>query len=47
LFDAGKAFNQPELPWMMLGLIGLMTSMALLWQFGQKRIRPRMLEPGA
>ncbi|ARD61351.1 MFS transporter [Kosakonia radicincitans DSM 16656] len=47
LFDAGKAFNQPELPWMMLGLIGLMTSMALLWQFGHKRIRPRMLEPGA
>ncbi len=47
LFDAGKALNQPELPWMMLGLIGLITSMALLWQFGQKRIRPRMFEPGA
>ncbi|MBS1207321.1 MAG: multidrug resistance protein MdtH [Proteobacteria bacterium] len=47
LFDVGKALNQQELPWMMLGLIGLITSMALLWQFGQKRIRPQMLEPGA
>ncbi|AMO48978.1 multidrug efflux MFS transporter MdtH [Kosakonia oryzendophytica] len=47
LFDAGKAFNQPELPWMMLGLIGLITFFALLWQFGLKRLQQRMLEPGA
>ncbi|SCC26168.1 MFS transporter, DHA1 family, multidrug resistance protein [Kosakonia oryzendophytica] len=47
LFDAGKVFNQPELPWMMLGLIGLITFFALLWQFGLKRLQQRMLEPGA
>ncbi|MGG7448933.1 multidrug efflux MFS transporter MdtH [Kosakonia oryzendophytica] len=47
LFDAGKAFNQPELPWMMLALIGLITFFALLWQFGLKRLQQRMLEPGA
>ncbi len=45
LFDAGKAFNQPELPWMMLALIGLITFFALLWQFGLKRLQQRMLEP--
>ncbi|WP_039058055.1 multidrug efflux MFS transporter MdtH [Enterobacter sp. Bisph1] len=47
LFDAGKAFHQPELPWMMLGAIGMMTSMALLWQFSHKRVHPTILEPGA
>ncbi|MGY5957512.1 multidrug efflux MFS transporter MdtH [Kosakonia sp. BK9b] len=47
LFDAGKALNQPELPWMMLALIGLLTFFALLWQFGLKRLHPRILEPGA
>lgn len=47
LFDAGKAFNQPELPWIMLALIGLITFFALLWQFGSRRIHPRALEPEA
>ena len=47
LFDAGKAFSQPELPWMMLGVIGLITSLALLWQFAPRRVQPPMLEPGA
>ena len=47
LFDAGKAFNQPELPWMMLSLIGLITFFALLWQFGYRRTHPRILEPEA
>lgn len=46
LFDAGKAFNQPELPWMMLALIGLITFFALLWQFAHKRTRSRVAEPG-
>lgn len=46
LFDAGKAFNQPELPWMMLALIGLITFFALLWQFARKRTRSRVAEPG-
>jgi len=47
LFDAGKAFNQPELPWMMLALIGLITFFALLWQFGYRRAHPALLEPEA
>ncbi|MEB6378935.1 multidrug efflux MFS transporter MdtH [Leclercia adecarboxylata] len=47
LFDAGKAFNQPELPWAMLALIGVSTFFALGWQFSHKRSAPGMLEPGA
>ncbi|MCG1030369.1 multidrug transporter MdtH [Leclercia sp. LSNIH6] len=47
LFDAGKAFNQPELPWMMLTLIGVTTFFALGWQFSHKRAAPGVLEPGA
>ncbi|WP_368766311.1 multidrug efflux MFS transporter MdtH, partial [Enterobacter hormaechei] len=29
LFDAGKALHQPELPWVMLGMVGFMTLIAL------------------
>lgn len=47
LFDARKALNQPELPWMMLGVVGFMTLLALWWQFSQKRSASGMLEPGA
>nr|WP_318382058.1 multidrug efflux MFS transporter MdtH [uncultured Enterobacter sp.] len=47
LFDAGKASGQPELPWMMLAAIGIITFFALWWQFSQKRSHPQMLEPGA
>jgi DHA1 family multidrug resistance protein-like MFS transporter len=47
LFDVGKAFNQPALPWMMLALIGLITFFALLWQFGYRRAHPALLEPEA
>ncbi|HDS9358073.1 TPA: multidrug efflux MFS transporter MdtH [Enterobacter cancerogenus] len=47
LFDAGKALSQPELPWMMLGVVGFITLIALWWQFSQKRSTRGMLEPGA
>lgn len=47
LFDAGKAFNQPELPWVMLTMIGVTTFFALGWQFSHKRAAPGVLEPGA
>lgn len=47
LFDMGKALAQPELPWMMLGIIGFITFLALGWQFSHKRTPRRMLEPGA
>ena len=45
LFDSGKALNQPELPWAMLGLIGSITFVALWWQFSPKRAASGMLEP--
>ena len=44
-FDAGKAMGQPELPWAMLALVGLLTLMALFWQFSLRRVEPRMPEP--
>lgn len=47
LFDAGKALRQPELPWMMLGVVGVITLIALWWQFSPKRSARGMLEPGA
>ncbi|MCG5042788.1 multidrug efflux MFS transporter MdtH [Enterobacteriaceae bacterium 155047] len=47
LFDAGKALSQPELPWMMLGMVGFITLLALWWQFSTKRSARGMLEPGA
>ena len=46
-FDAGKALHQPELPWVMLGMVGFMTLIALWWQFSDKRSTRGMLEPGA
>lgn len=45
LFDAGKALHQPELPWVMLGMVGFMTLIALWWQFSDKRSTRGMLEP--
>lgn len=47
LFDAGKALHQPELPWVMLGMVGFMTLIAHWWQFSDKRSTRGMLEPGA
>lgn len=47
LFDAGKVLHQPELPWVMLGMVGFMTLIALWWQFSDKRSTRRMLELGA
>ncbi|EMI4479767.1 multidrug efflux MFS transporter MdtH [Enterobacter hormaechei] len=47
LLDAGKALHQPELPWVMLGMVGFMTLIALWWQFSDKRSTRGMLEPGA
>ncbi|HBM2847531.1 TPA: multidrug efflux MFS transporter MdtH [Enterobacter hormaechei subsp. xiangfangensis] len=46
LFDAGKALHQPELPWVMLGMVGFITLIALWWQFSDKRSTRGMLEPG-
>lgn len=40
LFDAGKAVGQPELPWLMLGAIGVITFTALWWQFSRNALPP-------
>ncbi|EHW9894023.1 multidrug transporter MdtH, partial [Escherichia coli] len=45
--DLGKSAHQPELPWMMLGIIGIFTFLALGWQFSQKRAARRLLERDA
>ncbi len=44
LFDAGRALHTPELPWAMLGVIGVGTFLMLWWQFSQKRLAPGLLE---
>ncbi|WP_312585096.1 multidrug efflux MFS transporter MdtH [Atlantibacter sp.] len=46
LFDMGHTLEQPELPWAMLGAVGLITFLALGWQFSHRRVDPSMLEPG-
>ena len=43
LFDTGHALNTPELPWFILGVIGLLTLAALYWQFHQRKIESAML----
>ncbi|CCK18190.1 MFS superfamily export protein YceL [Cronobacter universalis NCTC 9529] len=44
LFDVGRALNTPELPWAMLGVIGVATFLMLWWQFSQKRLAPGLVE---
>jgi len=46
-YYATLAVNQPELPWVMLGVVGFITLIALWWQFSPKRSASGMLEPGA
>ncbi|MDF7681114.1 multidrug efflux MFS transporter MdtH [Enterobacteriaceae bacterium ESL0689] len=45
ILDAGKALNQPELPWLILGTIGLMTAAALWWQFHQRSFPSGIIKP--
>ena len=47
LFDMGHTLGQPELPWAMLGAVGLITFFALWWQVSLRRVDPSMLEPGS
>ncbi len=44
LFDAGKEVAQPELPWVMLGIIGIITLMVLWWQFLPGHEKPPIAE---
>ncbi len=37
LLDNARAYNQPALPWLVLASVGLVTGMALYWQFSPTR----------
>ena len=43
LYDLGKEMQLPELPWFLLGTIGLITLIALYRQFNPKKISPAVL----
>ncbi|CBJ81342.1 multidrug transport protein (MFS family) [Xenorhabdus bovienii str. Jollieti] len=43
LYDTGRVLNMPQLPWILLGLSGLITIYALHHQFNKKKIDPVML----
>lgn len=43
MYDTGRTLEMPELPWLLLGVIGLITLVGLYWQFNQRRIESAML----
>lgn len=43
MYDTGKTLDMPELPWFLLGVIGLITLAGLYWQFHHRRIESAML----
>ncbi|HHH0384255.1 TPA: multidrug efflux MFS transporter MdtH [Yersinia enterocolitica] len=43
MYDTGRTLEMPELPWFLLGVIGLTTLVGLYWQFNQRRIESAML----
>ncbi|MBS9435152.1 multidrug efflux MFS transporter MdtH [Photorhabdus hainanensis] len=43
LYDTGHALHMPQLPWFLLGIVGLITLYALHRQFNQRKIESAML----
>ncbi|PSH22103.1 MFS transporter [Yersinia pseudotuberculosis] len=43
MYDTGKTLDMPELPWFLLGIIGLIILAGLYWQFNRRRIESAML----
>jgi len=43
MYDTGRALELPELPWLLLGVVGFITLTGLYWQFNLRRIEPAML----
>jgi len=43
MYDTGRALELPQLPWFLLGIVGLITLTGLYWQFNLRRIEPAML----
>ncbi|MQL47429.1 multidrug efflux MFS transporter MdtH [Photorhabdus khanii] len=44
LYDTGHTLNMPQLPWILLGIIGFITLYALHRQFNQRKIESAMLK---
>ncbi|MDN6449639.1 MAG: multidrug transporter MdtH, partial [Enterobacterales bacterium] len=43
MYDTGQALGTPELPWFLLGVVGVLTLILLYWQFNQRSIAPAVL----
>ena len=46
MYDTGHAVGMPELPWILLGIVGMITLLALYWQFNQRSIASEALPGG-
>lgn len=46
MYDTGHAVGMPELPWILLGIVGLITLFALYWQFSPRSIASEVLPGG-
>jgi len=46
MYDTGRALNMPELPWILLGIVGFTTLFALYWQFNPRTTAPAILRGG-
>lgn len=46
MYDTGHAVGMPELPWILLGIVGLITLFALYWQFNPRSIASEALPGG-
>lgn len=46
MYDTGKTMNMPELPWILLGVVGFITLFALYWQFNPRSTVPEIVRGG-
>ncbi|MFJ3002247.1 multidrug efflux MFS transporter MdtH [Serratia liquefaciens] len=46
MYDTGHAVGMPELPWILLGIVGMITLFALYWQFNPRSIASEALPGG-
>ncbi|CAI0727299.1 multidrug efflux MFS transporter MdtH [Serratia quinivorans] len=46
MYDTGHSLNMPELPWILLGIVGFITLFALYWQFNPRSSAPAVAPGG-
>lgn len=46
MYDTGHAVGMPELPWILLGIVGMITLLALYWQFNPRSVASEALPGG-